>query len=493
MMPHSVFVASVLAIMMVAPRFCHYVAFEVRTSSFFYVWYPLVATIFLLCEFWIADDNVKYQKTQQPLQTIQNRTPLYKKKRRKKRQSLQNICESQFDKKDDGGSLSDRQIYWLRYWMVCAAIGGVKTIVHLIPFFVTSLTRYTTLHSIVCQLELVFWIWLNIVRVMTPNFLLQYQEFADPVDILAVKVLGPASHVLCDHVSSIVPSRIWDSVVVNNVQLFLKAICLIKGVTESTAETIVDWTRECRGLVLPFFAMLAWPLQGYGILYISVIVPISKCASASVAALDDNGTSNKRTAVHELQYWVFHLVLSGFVSLFAPVLWWIPLSNMGIFVAYAVLVHLKASTLNHYYTHWIQEELQACDVLIRGERQEKIPFQNSKLAKACQYFISILPKAEGAEPIEIVSEVIDEEPTSNGVSEANPKDDDPLERPVGKENGSGGTRAGLEPSLNPSTTTVNESGTFTSAQQIGNDSFLNEDLMARAVTRRRSRRRLTVD
>ena len=172
-----------------------------------------------------------------------------------------------------------------------------KRLVVLIPFALRFLRFHPIFKNLFCQLELVFWIWLNIMPHLTPAFLQQHQPFKTPVDLIAVRALTPVATTLYKALSSVVPEQFWQTFVVYNLSSFLSIAVWSKFVTQETADAILHYASTSRRLLLPALTLFAWPLQGFGILYVSFGLPMAQSVAAGASS------------IQWLQYWVFHCLV----------------------------------------------------------------------------------------------------------------------------------------------------------------------------------------
>lgn len=92
----------------------------------------------------------------------------------------------------------------------------------------------------------------------------------------------------------------------------------------------------------------------YGVLYVKTIVPAAKLKVPTTVSLSQT--------MDALQYWILHALLSGLLSWWSGLLWWIPFSTHAVFIVWCHLQYTSAG----YYTI-LEQELQAFGLLPQGK------------------------------------------------------------------------------------------------------------------------------
>lgn len=421
------FAAITVGIKLLFPQVCAWVATETNLAQVFYLWYPLAATILLLYDFWNADCNEKElrkekrdeagsrpKKTKNPLGEQRARstseggnrlfprtTPTASAKQKKKRRSsLVNLVRHDDDvhhnaSETDATLLQERQTYWLHYWMVCSALASGKSLLSLLPFAARILKSYPTVHSIVCQIELIFWIWLNAVPSMTPSSIKRLEAYGTPVEFMALNSVIPLVTPIYQAVSSVIPATPWQTYVVDPTTKVLGVCVWSKLLTQESCDGAAHFISEGRGLVLPALTAFSWPLQAYGILYVAYALPLAKSGAVNAAAIPRPPVSSKdRFAIHWLQYWVLHCLLTSTLKIFSGIIWWIPFSNVVIFGLYSAMSVVSPANIGLFYHSWIHQELQSFHVLPLGDHQPTLPTTHeARLVRFFYWVIDKLPKA----------------------------------------------------------------------------------------------------
>jgi hypothetical protein len=454
MTPHAIFLAAAAGVKLVFPESCLWLVSETKFLLILTVLYPLAATIFLNFDFWHANFKETHpayyfqqqQNSESPavetsatngaqpqLQGVspnerrsKKMTPLQAKKlakrstNRKRRSSIMNEV-----RKLNGGGvtqrLAERQRYWIQHWMVYGALQCVRRLFHQIPLATRMV--YPVIAVTLAHLEWVFWTWLIVLPWLTPEGLKSNPLYATPVEFLCQSVIGPVTNAVHAFIARSIPEHLWQQFVVSYTEKFLTMLVWGKWISQETAEVLVHLSDESRCIILPVLTIFSWPLQPFGILYVAYALPLAKSGTVQPGTLPAQ-VQSKRTAVHWLQFWVGHTLVTALVDLVAGILYWIPFSNIAIFTLYASMSIASATTVESYYFALVQQELQAFCVLPFLEHQEALPFEQTKAVKIFHWILDKLPSAADPPSDALHERGKEEEDNCHGANAAVEEDND---------------------------------------------------------------------
>jgi hypothetical protein len=281
--------------------------------------------------------------------------------------------------------------------MVVASVAAIKQLFHTIPFAARILKRQPGLVAYWCVFELVGWIWVNTMPSMTPTSLQVHQPYSTPVEFLAHRMIRPVSSIVYQAVSQqLISAAAWNTYVVDTIVTWIKLLVWAKLITEQTQRSLEHWIMVSREIIVPAMAIFSWPLAPYGIWYLTFLLPVAKSACWTDWKCDrskQHHSNNKNNQVKWLQFWVIHAGVTFVMGSMAGLLWWIPFSNLLIFVVLAKLALGSPELIQSYYDHYIQAELQAFCILPPGDSAQVLAIQESKLARLVFWIIDKLPSA----------------------------------------------------------------------------------------------------
>lgn len=285
-------------------------------------------------------------------------------------------------KEDDTYNMHEEATYWLQYWVVYALVLAMCRLTYLLPIVGRIITKYVVLSSVLRELQLVFFLWLFGVPMVTPELTHETR----PIPLLYQRAV-PMVTGMYNVVSTAIPENIWHTVVQKTTSILELAV-LIKLVSTETKEWLVHVLEESRQLLPPAVTLLMPGfLTEYGVMYVQTLVPCAKGCNS--VALDDT------TAW--LEYWVLHGLLSSLLTWWAPLLWWIPFSTHLTFLLWCNL-QLPKTTRKWY--NMFEEELQAFGLLEKGDKDLQV--DRTVTASMLRTLASSLPSGvqDEAEPVE---------------------------------------------------------------------------------------------
>lgn len=393
LMPHAVFLASVASTKLLTPRLLSYLAADTYLIAVLSFWYPLVWTIGLLQYYRNGGKQGEESDNKNKRNSGAFKTPSRRRRlsssffpRTTPTRSVQKWLRAAttpvrraIHKSDDEEeyNVEDDATYWLEYWFVYALLLAVCRLTILLPIVGRVLAKYALLSTFLRELQLVLYLWLFGVPLVTPELTRETR----PIPLLYQRAV-PVVTAIYKAVSHAIPEAFWQSVV-DKASSFLDIAVMIKLLSESTKDWLIHVLEEARP-VLPPAITLFMPgfITEYGVVYVKTLVPCAKCSQAI-------SLSQK---MQWLEYWVLHGLLSCFLTWWAPILWWIPFSTHAIFLLWCNL-QIPNTTRKCYNA--FEEELQAFGLLEKGEKNLQV--EQTVTASVFRRLASSLPSASDAD------------------------------------------------------------------------------------------------
>lgn len=161
-------------------------------------------------------------------------------------------------------------------------------------------------------------------------------------------------------ISEAVPKATWQNIVVDKSRRVLDLLVMVRLLSEPWKEWWLHVLEESRVLVLPSFSLL---MPGFitqlGVTYVQFVLPTAKSLQT---------TNDTSTTLLYLQYWVLHCAVSGLLTWFASITWWIPFSTHMIYLLWCHLSFGK--TIGAWYD-LLEMELVAFG-LLEGDAQVEV-------------------------------------------------------------------------------------------------------------------------
>jgi hypothetical protein len=280
----------------------------------------------------------------------------------------------------------------LNYWVVRGTIAAAKIAFGLLPFATSFLlAKQGFLFCIMRKAEFYFWLWVNLVPFLTPAFVARMSM--NPIDWLAIHIIRPVAVDLQKGLSLDFPQVIafWQTTVIFFTSNVLSFMVMTRALTKERADTLNHLTAEARNVVLPLLLVMVYPLRLLGVVCVSHVLPIAGSLRAKLTPTDES----PRTVAHWLQTWVIHVFVSGLLRLLAPLLFFVPFSNVLILCVFALLSLAPPPVIEAIYQKYVQEELQIWHVLDPGDINEQ-PGKESYVAKLVDCCLKYIPRSEDA-------------------------------------------------------------------------------------------------
>ena len=387
-MPHVVFLASVASAKLLMPRLLTYLANETYLITFMSYCYPLVWTIGLLQQY-RNGSPVKEVKTTCTAATTgkkkdQYTTPKllrasYIFPRTTPSRSLQRWLIAattpvrRVVKKDETYDMNEDATYWLQYWFVYSLLFAICRLTYLFPVVGRFIGKYALLSSSLRELQLVFFLWLFFVPLVTPELTNETR----PLPLLYKRTV-PFVTAIYNYVSHAIPENPWNTLVQKTASVLDIAV-LVKLMSSETKEWLVHILEESRPLLPPAITLfMPGFLTEYGVVYVKTTVPCAKSSQAN----------NLDETMFWLEYWVLHGLLSAFLNWWAPILFWTPFSTHGIFLLWC---NLQIPKTTHKWYNIFEEELQAFGLLEKGDKDLQV--ERTVTASMFRKLASSLPSA----------------------------------------------------------------------------------------------------
>lgn len=395
LMPHVVFLASVASLKLLMPRVLTYLAADTYLLSIMSFWYPMMWTIGLLQYYRNGvsaveeqdvsknkDDNTgNYKTPARPKRRLSSSffprtTPSSRSSVQKWLRAATTPVRRAVKKSDDEEEydVHDNATYWLQYWVVFSSLLAVCRLTFLLPIVGRIFGKYAMLSSVVREVQLVFFLWLFGVPLVTPEL----TRNTLPLSLLYQRVV-PMVTAIYNVVSHAIPEQAWQTLV-EKASSILDLAVMIKVLSTESKDWLVHVLEEARP-VLPPAITLFMPgfLTEYGVLYVKTLVPCAKSSSQ---------TKSLGEEMQWLEYWVLHGLLSSLLNWWAPILWWIPFSAHGVFLLWC---HLQIPKTTEKWYNVFEEELQAFGLLEKGDKELQV--EQTVTATMFRKLTSSLPSA----------------------------------------------------------------------------------------------------
>jgi hypothetical protein len=317
--------------------------------------------------------------------------------------------------------------YWLNYWHMYAIIQAFGHCFTLIPFIGRFLTRHPVFHFFTGEFKLFFFCWVFGMERMLGNMTKGDAFLAKALPLRLMKRhITPIVMSLHDLISDAVSKEVWDKWIVSKTKSILGVFVLVRMLSEEWKDWLVHVAEEVRVLTIPSIALLMPGfITQFGVTYVQYIIPATKSADAK---------GNGQKLVY-LQYWILHCAVSGLVSYFDSVLWWIPFSSHLIFILWSYLILPQA--IKKLYGI-IEMELMAFGLLKKrgdnnnngngsgsniNDAQPVVAIQDTKTVQFINSIVSRLPSA--------ASNVVDDDNNKKLMDDSSGEDDDEGDTDIG--------------------------------------------------------------
>ena len=281
----------------------------------------------------------------------------------------------------DSYSVEQEATYWLQYWTVYRLVTGSFRVIHLLPIVGSFASRMTMFQTTAAELNLFFYLWIyGMSYILTSTAMseadLQRSYMVRPLPFLS-KSLSPVVHKIFQTTSNLISPEAWTSLV-DKVKSFLNIAVVVRLLSPSSQTRLLQWLEYAHPFLVPAITLLMPGfITEYGVLYVNTIVP-----SARVVP-----TKSLAQTMDSLQYWILHALLSGLLSWWSGLLWWIPFSTHAIFILWC---HLQC-TSDAYY-NILERELQAFGLLPKG-KVNVVPVDQTITATMFRTLTKSLPSA----------------------------------------------------------------------------------------------------
>lgn len=441
--PHVAYLGAVVAIKVMCPSWVAWIATE-SMAPFLLKWlYPVAATVVILhhargfqtagddgarFEMDSDDDDMKKEKSpikstkskqkkatsvkkdtkskSQPLSLKDKAAAHAKKKKNKRRRSslgalLRGTAPGEVGDNDQvtytKEELHEDINYWLHFWLLRACLLVVHTILSYF-FVIGKMVTSSRVNSVMCQMDLLFYVWIF----MLPECLLiLYPSAADQEKrdwsrakqfcyecalnpVLSIpKVFKPIIISMFEKVSQVVPASWWKKVVTDQVGTLSSGLVLLKVLTETRRDTLVEFVSHVRTLLVPG-ALLFMPgfFTQYGVCYVQYVIP----SAFSFRALHRAHRHEQR--VLYLKFWVLNALAGVIFSAAKRMFGWFPFFTHFTFCIWVWLVLPRVIT--GFYNEF-DRELQAFGLL--PPVATDLSIDNTHTLRALTYIASVIPSA----------------------------------------------------------------------------------------------------
>ena len=447
--PHAAYLGAAVAIKLVCPSWVTWIATE-SMAPFLLKWlYPVAATVVILHHargFHTAgdaglgvemdDDDMKKDESpikaakaklkkakpikkeppksrSQPLSLKERAAANAKKKNKRRRSSLgallRRTAPGEVDDNDQiiytEEELHGDINYWLHFWLLRASLLVVHTITSYF-FVIGKMVTGTRVNSVLCQLDLLFYIWIFVLpecllilyptageqekRDWSPTKQFCYECALNPV-LSIPKLFKPIIIPIFEKVSQVVPASWWKKVVTDQVRTLSGGLVMLKVLSESRRDTLVEFVSHVRTLLVPG-ALLFMPgfFTQYGVCYVQYVIPLA----FSFRALHRQHRHAQR--VLYLKFWVLNALAAGVFLVTKRLFGWFPFFTHGTFCAWVWLVMPRVITAIY---NEFDRELQAFGLL--PPVAQDLSIDKTHTIRALTYIASVIPSAsdvDGGKP-----------------------------------------------------------------------------------------------
>ena len=481
--PYAVLAAGSLALKCSVPRAVTWWAVETQLVNALSRLYPLVVSILLLHDALQRKQDKQPKGKKHPLGDVTNTnhctttaTSLSKSKKLLTRSTVKQGRERRQEEQEQEQKLKEekaqqRHLYWIHYWMISACVAALYRVWRILPLWATFTPQWVVTAG--AEVALFLWIALNAAPYMTPASL----RAPNPVDYLAQHCIVFPCTAIVKIVAGFPPQHVWETYCCAPAERLLQILTWSKLFSEHTANAIQHWIQESRGLITPAFCMFSWPLQAYGLLYVQYVLPLSQ-------SLSDDPNKTDRW----LQFWVVHCVLSTVVYSLGSFLWWIPLSNVALFVVWAALATATDAHMEYVYRNYIQRELRALNLLPPHDVADShlLKTDQSRMMQAFYWILERLPRAKDAQPpptkdlLGAEATTKDEDLAKKQATPVDPRDD-VSETSIGGGEGDVAAGAGVAPKTRPRSEHMDDASSSSSSNNNNseNESISNRKSLSR--------------
>jgi hypothetical protein len=316
-------------------------------------------------------------------------------------------------------SIEQDASYWLQYWTIQCIVTGIARVLYLLPIVGRLTMRITFLKSFAVELQLCFYIWIYgmssiLTSTASSDADLQRSYMVRPLPFLTRRVAPVVQHIF--HTTShLVSPELW-ATVVERIKSFLSIAVMMRLLSEHSQGQLLTMLEYAHPFLVPAITLLMPGfITEYGVLYVKTIVPAAKLKVPTTVSLSQT--------MDALQYWILHALLSGLLSWWSGLLWWIPFSTHAVFLLWC---HLQYTSAGYYNV--LEQELQAFGLLPQGKAdivsvdQTITATMLRSLAKSLPSAVDDDTKADDtkSESLPVVAEVVDVLPDSPPIAVTSP-------------------------------------------------------------------------
>jgi hypothetical protein len=392
MTPHLFLGGIAVASKVLLPRFVAWLACETALLQFFKGLYPLAASILLLHDKKLLQNESPPDDPKSPHRSKRGRNPGTPKskegskpkegvfsspsfRRMFPRTTPASEKRGQPQHKSEAADLEEREAYWLQFWMVSAAFQAFKSLLFVLPVTGSVLSRYEWCGQVLDQLELFFYIWIYAIPYLLPQ--LPGAPEGRPMVILAPIIGQTACSIF--KAMDVCTDAFWQAWVVRWVGLFLDVAAMARLVSRASVDRCRDVVAHSKSLLVPA-ATLTMPrfISVFGLLFVQYCLPLQK--------------QHKNSSDNMLRYWALHCIVTYLVERFSGMLWWIPLSRAVVFSLY-LLLGLSPGVVEACF-NMLQHDLEAFRILSPSDPNSQRTIDDSWSARSVHAIIQRLPRAE---------------------------------------------------------------------------------------------------
>ena len=418
-LPHLVFLAVGIGLIMVLPGLVRWITYETPTVVLLSLYYPFFSTLA-----WVHSQRHDFKSTHNNNTTSTSKNEIHSKTSPSKESqtTTANANANANQSSSNSNSAAERKKkfvqkakakasktkksapsfvvetaslettkYWLQYWQLYAFVQAFGSCVSMIPIVGRFLISHPIVGFLTGECKLLFFVWIFGMEKILGKTAAKDAFLAEALPLrLLHKFIRPLVLQLHTLVSDAISKEFWQKWVVSKSKTILDISVMVRAISSERKDWLLHIVEESRVLTLPSITLLMPGfVTQFGVAYVQYMVPSAKSAEAS----------SSKTKLVYLQYWILHCGTAGLLHKLSGVLWWIPFSSHLIFLVWSYLV-LPQSIQSWYGI--VESELLAFGILPQGaasstNNESAVKISETKTAWLFQSLVQRLPSAASNE------------------------------------------------------------------------------------------------
>ena len=341
-LPHSVFFALAVGLMVAFPGMIRWITYETPTTAILSLYYPFFSTLI-----WVhtqrASNGKNNSNSTRGLSKQNDKagtTPKIAERKQKFQTKAKANTKGGVKKKSSPGFVTETAAlettkYWLDYWQLYAFVQTFGSCLSMIPIVGRFLVSHPIIAFLTGECKFFFFVWIfGMEKLLGKTSKDAFLAEALPLRLIQrfVKPLVLQLHSL---VSDAISKGFWQKWVVSKTKTALDIAVMVRALSEERRDWLIHVVEEARVLTLPSITLLMPGfITQFGVAYVQYMVPSAKSAEVS----------SKAMKLVYLQYWILHCGTAGLLHKLSGFLWWVPFSNHIVFLLWSYLILPQAIT-----------------------------------------------------------------------------------------------------------------------------------------------------